>query len=84
MALQYEVGNILRFREGSRSLHIERGSYWKVVKRDTTRNEVSIYREKADGAAEQRTLNPKFLKHLEVYEREERELCVGDKILFKR
>jgi hypothetical protein len=84
VALKYEVGNIIRFREGSKSLPIERGSYWKVVKRDSARNEVSIYREKADGTAEQRTFNPKFLKHLEVYEREERELCVGDKILFKR
>jgi ATP-dependent exoDNAse (exonuclease V) alpha subunit len=45
---------------------------------------VSIYRDKPDGTVEQRTFNPKYLKHLEVYEREERELCVGDKILFKR
>ena len=84
VALKYEVGNIVRFREGSRSLGIERGSYWKVVKRETARNEVSLYWGKGDGTTEQRTFNPKYLKHLEVYEREEWELCVGDKILFKR
>ena len=84
VALKYEVGNIIRFREGSRRLGVERGSYWKVIKRETARNEVSLYREKADGTTEQRTFNPKFLKHIEVYEREERELCLGDKLLFKR
>jgi conjugative relaxase-like TrwC/TraI family protein len=83
-ALKYEVGNIVRFREGSKSLQIERGSHWKVSSRETEKNQVSLYREKPDGTVEQRTFNPKFLKHLEVYEREERELCVGDKILFKR
>jgi hypothetical protein len=85
VAAKYELGQVVRFREGSDALKIEPGSYWTVVSRDMAANQVAVYRAISDNTIQHRTFDgEKHGSKLEVYEKQEREFAVGDRILFKK
>jgi conjugative relaxase-like TrwC/TraI family protein len=84
LAFKFDTGDIVQFRQGSKEANIKRGSHWIVASRDARRNLVTVYKPKPDGTDETRVFNPKLLRRFDVYRREQREFCVGDKLLFKR
>jgi len=74
----YEPGDVICYTRGSREAGIESGSYTRVVKSDSTENQLTVV--KQDG--EEVTYDPKRLRGVSVYREVEREFAVGDRMIF--
>jgi conjugative relaxase-like TrwC/TraI family protein len=77
-AARYEVGDVLHYQRGSKTLGIEQHSYARVVSTDTKSNLLTV--EKPDG--QQVTYDPARLHGISTYREIEREFAVGDRLQF--
>ena len=77
-AARYEVGDVLHYQRGSKTLGIEQRSYARVVSTDPKLNLLTV--EKSDG--QQITYDPARLHGISAYREIEREFAVGDRLQF--
>jgi conjugative relaxase-like TrwC/TraI family protein len=77
-AARYEVGDVLHYQRGSKTLGIEQRSYARVVSTDPKSNLLTV--EKPDG--QQVTYDPARLHGISAYREIEREFSVGDRLQF--
>jgi len=77
-AARYEVGDVLHYQRGSKTLGIEQRSYARVVLIDPKSNLLTV--EKPDG--QQVTYDPARLHGISAYREIEREFAVGDRLQF--
>ena len=77
-ANQYEIGDVVRYARGSKSMGIEAASYATVAGIDPSRNLLTV--EKASG--EMTSYDPRRLSGVSVYREIERDFAVGDRIQF--
>jgi conjugative relaxase-like TrwC/TraI family protein len=77
-AARYEVGDVLHYQRGSKTLGIEQRSYARVVSTDPKLNLLTV--EKPDG--QQVTYDPARLHGISAYREIEREFAVGDRLQF--
>jgi conjugative relaxase-like TrwC/TraI family protein len=77
-AAQYEVGDVVRYKRGSKVLGIDPGEYASVKNVDATNNLITI--ERANGECQ--TYDPRRLSGVTVYREVEREFSVGDRVQF--
>jgi len=77
-AARYEVGDVLHYQRGSRTLGVEQRSYARVVSTDPKSNLLTV--EKPDGP--QVTYDPARLHGISAYHEIEREFAVGDRLQF--
>jgi ATP-dependent exoDNAse (exonuclease V) alpha subunit len=77
-AARYEVGDILHYQRGSKTLGIEQRSYARVVSTDPRSNLLTV--EKPDG--QQVTYDPARLHGISAYREIEREFAAGDRLQF--
>jgi conjugative relaxase-like TrwC/TraI family protein len=77
-AARYEVGDVLHYQRGSKTLGIEQRSYAQVVSTDPKSNLLTI--EKPDG--QQFTYDPARLHGISAYREIERDFSVGDRLQF--
>ncbi len=77
-ASHYEIGDVVRYTRGSKSIGIEAGAYALVVAINPAANQLTI--EKAN--QELATYDPRRLTGVSVYRESECELSVGDRIQF--
>jgi len=77
-AARYEVGDVLHYQRGSKTLGIEQRSYARVVSTDPRLNLLTV--EKPDG--QQVTYDPARLHGISAYREIEREFAVGDRLQF--
>jgi conjugative relaxase-like TrwC/TraI family protein len=77
-AARYEVGDVLHYQRGSKTLGIEQRSYARVVATDLKFNLLTV--EKLDG--QQVTYDPARLHGISAYREIEREFAVGDRLQF--
>jgi conjugative relaxase-like TrwC/TraI family protein len=77
-AARYEVGDVLHYQRGSKTLAIEQRSYARVVSTDPKLNLLTV--EKPDG--QQITYDPARLHGISAYREIEREFAVGDRLQF--
>jgi len=77
-AARYEIGDVLHYQRGSKTLAIEQRSYARVVSTDPKLNLLTV--EKPDG--QQITYDPARLHGISAYREIEREFAVGDRLQF--
>jgi conjugative relaxase-like TrwC/TraI family protein len=77
-AARYEVGDVLHYQRGSKTLAIEQRSYARVVSTDPKSNLLTV--EKPGG--QQVTYDPARLHGISAYREIEREFAVGDRLQF--
>ncbi len=77
-AARYEVGDVLRYQRGSKTLGIDQRSYARVVSTDPKSNLLIV--EKSDG--QQVTYDPSRLHGISAYREIERDFAVGDRLQF--
>jgi conjugative relaxase-like TrwC/TraI family protein len=77
-AARYEVGDVLHYQRGSKTLGIEQRSYARVVSTDPKSNLLTV--EKPDG--QQVTYDPARLHGISAYREIESEFAVGDRLQF--
>jgi ATP-dependent exoDNAse (exonuclease V) alpha subunit len=77
-ATRYEIGDVLHYQRGSKTLGIEQRSYARVVSTDPKLNLLTV--EKPDG--QQVTYDPARLHGISAYREIEREFAVGDRLQF--
>jgi conjugative relaxase-like TrwC/TraI family protein len=77
-AARYEVGNVLRYRQGSVTLRLDQGEYVTVKKVDTDANQITVTRKDATDI----TYDPARLCGVSVYRSEQRSFATGDRIQF--
>jgi hypothetical protein len=77
-AAQYELGDVVRYTKGSRSIGISPGAYAKVESFDRERNLLTV--ERAGG--EKLTYDPRRLQGVTVYREGERAFSEGDRVQF--
>jgi ATP-dependent exoDNAse (exonuclease V) alpha subunit len=77
-AARYEVGDVLHYQRGSKTLGIEQRSYARVVSTDLKSNLLTV--EKPDG--QQITYDPARLHGISAYREIEREFAVSDRLQF--
>jgi ATP-dependent exoDNAse (exonuclease V) alpha subunit len=77
-AARYEVGEVLHYQRGSKTLGIEQRSYARVVSTDPKSNLLTV--EKPDG--QQVIYDPARLHGISAYREIEREFAVGDRLQF--
>jgi ATP-dependent exoDNAse (exonuclease V) alpha subunit len=77
-ANHYEIGDIVRYTRGSKSLEVDSGSYGTVVAINSSENLLTI--EKPSGEAV--TYDPRRLTGISVYRQVTRDFSVGDRIQF--
>jgi ATP-dependent exoDNAse (exonuclease V) alpha subunit len=75
-ALQYEVGDVVRYAKGSRAMGIEPGEYATVREIDRERNRLTVERENGDML----TYDPRRLQGVAVYRETERAFSEGDRV----
>jgi hypothetical protein len=78
-ARSYSVGDVLRYRHGSKKLGIAAGAYVRVETVNTERNHVTMRTE--EGTTH--TYSPTKLKGVEVFREEVREFVTGERIQFR-
>jgi ATP-dependent exoDNAse (exonuclease V) alpha subunit len=79
LAGAYYVGDLIRYAKANRTLGVERGDYATVLHVDHEKNEVTIERQ-TDGQV--LTYNPRRISGVQLYERETRELAIGERVQF--
>ena len=77
-AARYEVGDVLHYQRGSKTLGIEQRSYARMVSPDPKSNLLTV--EKQDG--QQVTYDPARLHGISAYREIERDFSVGDRLQF--
>ena len=77
-ARHYEIGDIVRYTRGSKAIGIGAAAYASVVAIDPTTNLLTV--EKAN--RELATYDPRRLTGVSVYQENEREFSVGDRVQF--
>jgi conjugative relaxase-like TrwC/TraI family protein len=77
-AARYEVGDVLHYQRGSKTLGIDQHSYARVVSTDPKSNLLTV--EQPDG--QQVTYDPARLHGISAYREIEREFAVGDRLQF--
>lgn len=77
-AARYEVGDVLHYQRGSKTLGIDQRSYARVVSTDPKSNLLIV--EKPDG--QQVTYDPARLHGISAYRETERDFAVGDRLQF--
>ncbi len=77
-AARYEVGDVLHYQRGSKTLGIEQHSYARVVSTDPKSNLLTV--EKPDG--QRVTYDPARLHGISAYREIDREFSVGDRLQF--
>jgi ATP-dependent exoDNAse (exonuclease V) alpha subunit len=77
-ANHYEIGDVVRYARGSKSMGIEAASYASVASVDPSRNLLTV--EKTSG--EITNYDPRRLTGVSVYREIERDFAVGDRIQF--
>jgi len=77
-ASHYEINDVVRYARGSKAIGIEAAAYASVVAINPAENQLTV--KKANG--ELATYDPRRLTGVSVYQKIERELCVGDRIQF--
>jgi len=75
---RYEVGDVLHYQRGSKTVGIEQRSYARVVSTDPKSNLLTV--EKPDG--QRITYDPARLHGISAYREIEREFAVGDRLQF--
>jgi conjugative relaxase-like TrwC/TraI family protein len=78
-AQNYDLGDVIRYRRGSRKLGLGRGEYATVEGIDPKHNRITVRTD--DGRSV--TYNPKRPSGVEVFRTEQRILSVGDRIQFR-
>jgi ATP-dependent exoDNAse (exonuclease V) alpha subunit len=78
-ASAYHTGDVIRYSRANQTVGVSRGEYATVIDIDLERNTVTVERQR-DGM--QITYNPKRLSGVQLYEREERQFAVGERIQF--
>jgi conjugative relaxase-like TrwC/TraI family protein len=76
-ASQYEVGDVVRYTKGSRSMGISPGAYARVASIDTEKNLLTVER-----GSESLTYDPRRLQGVTVYRESERAFSEGDRVQF--
>jgi conjugative relaxase-like TrwC/TraI family protein len=76
-ASQYEVGDVVRYTKGSRSMGISPGAYAKVASFDNEKNLLTVER-----GNETLTYDPRRLQGVTVYRESERVFSEGDRVQF--
>ncbi len=79
VAAKYQLGNIVRYRRGSRKYQIAKDGYAVVVGRDVARNLLTVRLPNG----ETRTYDPKRLEGVDAYAEETREVAAGERIQFR-
>jgi ATP-dependent exoDNAse (exonuclease V) alpha subunit len=77
-ASHYEIGDVVRYTRGSKTIGIEAGSYASVAAINPAANQLTV--EKANG--EIATYDPRRLTGVSVYQEIERQFSAGDRIQF--
>ncbi len=77
-AAQYEVGDVVRYSRGSKTLGIEPGEYARVEEMDLRENRITVER----GNGERQTYDPRRLSGVTVYREAERSFSEGDRVQF--
>ncbi len=77
-AARYDVGDVLHYQRGSKTLGIDQHSYVRVVATDPKSNLLTV--EKSDG--QKVTYDPSRLHGISAYRELEREFAVGDRLQF--
>jgi ATP-dependent exoDNAse (exonuclease V) alpha subunit len=77
-AAGYELGDVIRYTQGSRRIGVQAGEYAMVTQMDKDRNLLTVRR--ANG--KEITYDPKRLRGVNVYQQEERQFAKGDRIQF--
>jgi conjugative relaxase-like TrwC/TraI family protein len=77
-AARYEIGDVLHYQRGSKTLGIEQRSYARVIATDPKSNLLTV--EKQDG--QQVTYDPARLQGISSYREIDREFAVGDRLQF--
>jgi conjugative relaxase-like TrwC/TraI family protein len=77
-ANHYEINDVVRYTRGSKAIGIEAGAYTSVVAINPAANQLTV--EKASG--EVATYDSRRLTGVSVYQENQREFSVGDRILF--
>jgi len=76
-ASQYEVGDVVRYTKGSRSMGISPGAYARVASIDNEKNLLTVER-----GSESLTYDPRRLQGVTVYRESERAFSQGDRVQF--
>src|SRR5208282_4654576 len=77
-AARYNVGDILQYSKGSKSVSIERDSFATVRSVDARTNALTVELENATTV----TYDPRRLKGVNVFREVEREFATGDRVQF--
>jgi len=77
-AAKYEPDNVIRYTRGSKVLGFEKGEFATVTETDPRRNLVTVERHNRQEVA----YDPRRLQGVNVYESQDREFSVGDRIQF--
>lgn len=77
-AASYELGDVIRYSRGSRSVGVKAGDYATVVRVEKRENLLTVRRENGHES----TYDPKRLQGVNVYRKEEREFSIGDRVQF--
>ena len=75
---RYDVGDVIRYTQGSAKIGIERGEYATVTNTDRPTNQLTVKRE--DGQLV--TYNPERLHGVTVHHEQERSFGIGDRVQF--
>jgi ATP-dependent exoDNAse (exonuclease V) alpha subunit len=78
-AASYHTGDVIRYSRANQTVGVSRGEYATVVEIDHEQNAVTVERQR-DGR--QITYNPKRLVGVQLYEQEDRQFAVGERIQF--
>ena len=77
-AAQYEVGDVVRYSRGSKTLGIAPGEYARVEEMDLRENRITVER----GNGERQSYDPRRLSGVTVYREAERSFSEGDRVQF--
>ena len=77
-AARYDIGNVLHYSRGSKSIGIEKQSYATVVASDPKNNLITVQNERGDRI----TYDPARLLGISAYRQIDREFSIGDKMQF--
>jgi len=77
-AVSYELGDVIRYSRGSKTVGVKAGDYATVVAVEKRENHLTVRRENG----QELTYDPKRLQGVNVYQREERSFSVGDRVQF--
>lgn len=78
-AQSYEVGDVIRFTQGSNAFGFDKGTRTRVLAVDSTLNQLTVSKENGTNIR----YNPLRLQGVELFRQEQRALAIGDRIQFR-